>query len=66
MAEAVVKQLHSGNGGQVFVPSRYGFISGLRGWPSWMQEYVRNGLANQFSSENFEIPVREESALMEL
>ena len=46
VAKAVVKQLHSGRGGQIFVPRVLLFVavSGIRGWPGWMQEFARNTL----------------------
>jgi all-trans-retinol dehydrogenase (NAD+) len=44
VADAVVARLRSGRGGQVVVPERETFVYGLRGWPSWAQEMVRDGL----------------------
>jgi short-subunit dehydrogenase len=44
VADAVVKQLHSGNGGHVILPARYTIACALRAFPSWMQELVRNGV----------------------
>lgn len=44
VADAVVEQVLSGYGGQLILPSRLIPISGLRGWPSWIQEGMRNGV----------------------
>jgi all-trans-retinol dehydrogenase (NAD+) len=44
VADAVVKQLHSGNGGHLILPARYTIACALRGFPSWMQELARNGI----------------------
>ena len=48
-AEAIVKQLHSGMGAQLVLPQRYWLATGLRGWPSWMQEAVRNSMKDELS-----------------
>lgn len=44
IADAVAKQLHSGSSGQLIIPSRYNYASGVRGWASWVQQVLRNGL----------------------
>jgi hypothetical protein len=49
VADAIVKQLHSGMGAQLVVPGRYWLATGLRGWPSWMQEAVRNSKKDELS-----------------
>lgn len=42
VSSAVVKQIVSQSGGQVIIPSSINFISLLRGFPSWLQERVRD------------------------
>ncbi|KAL2827658.1 hypothetical protein BJY01DRAFT_241121 [Aspergillus pseudoustus] len=42
VSSAVIQQLVKGNGGQVVVPSSYGFVAMLRGWPNWFQERARD------------------------
>lgn len=42
VSAAVVKQIVSGNGGQVFVPGSSGFLSMVRGFPNWLQERIRD------------------------
>jgi short-subunit dehydrogenase len=44
VAEAVVKQVLSGYGAQLILPARLGLVSGVRGFPSWLQESMRNGV----------------------
>lgn len=38
----VVEQIFSGRGAQIVIPKRLTLLSGLRGWPSWMQEALRD------------------------
>jgi all-trans-retinol dehydrogenase (NAD+) len=45
VADAVVKQILSGRGAQLFIPSNTAIAAQLRGWPNWMQEFVRAGAA---------------------
>jgi uncharacterized protein CbrC (UPF0167 family) len=49
VADAVVKQLHSGNGGHIILPARYAITCGLRGWPSWLQELARNTINKELA-----------------
>lgn len=49
VADAIVKQLHSGTGAQLVLPGRYWLATGVRGWPSWMQEGMRNSMKNELS-----------------
>lgn len=42
VSSAVVKQIVSQSGGQVIIPSSRNSASLLRGFPSWLQERVRN------------------------
>ncbi|KAL3446110.1 hypothetical protein BJX65DRAFT_296560 [Aspergillus insuetus] len=45
VANAIVKQLYSGYGGQVILPARLNIMAGIRGFPSWLQESIRGGMA---------------------
>lgn len=45
VAEAVVEQVLSGYGAQLILPGRYNMVSLLRGLPSWLQEGMRNSVA---------------------
>jgi hypothetical protein len=38
----IVKQVLSGQSGHLVIPDDYGVVSGIRGWPSWLQEALRN------------------------
>lgn len=44
VAEAIVDQVLSGKGAQLILPARLGLVSGVRGFPSWLQEGMRNGV----------------------
>jgi len=44
VADKVVKQVLSGRSGQVFVPGSMRNMSGIRGFPAWLQEHARDGL----------------------
>lgn len=46
VADSVVAQVLGGTSGQIYVPKNMSFLSGLRGWPHWMQELMRDGLSN--------------------
>ncbi|KAL2812727.1 hypothetical protein BJX63DRAFT_421607 [Aspergillus granulosus] len=48
VSQAVVKQLVSGNGGQIIVPSFRGIATMVRGLPSWMQGSVRDFASGPF------------------
>lgn len=39
---AIVEQVLSGRGGQLVLPARMSFLSGIRGWPLWMSDGLRN------------------------
>ena len=45
VADAIVNQLYSGYGGQLILPSRLSILSGARGFPSWLQESLRNSMS---------------------
>ncbi|KAK6516111.1 hypothetical protein TWF506_006021 [Arthrobotrys conoides] len=40
--DPIVGQLYSGYGGTLVVPNHLGFATGIRGWPHWLQEGLRN------------------------
>lgn len=42
IAREVVAQIKSRRGGQLIVPRSAGAISGIRGWPTWIQELIRD------------------------
>ncbi|SPJ73365.1 related to a retinal short-chain dehydrogenase/reductase [Fusarium torulosum] len=42
IAKEVVAQIKSRRGGQLIVPKSASVISGIRGWPTWLQELVRD------------------------
>ncbi|KAL2211139.1 NAD(P)-binding protein [Sarocladium strictum] len=43
VAKAIVAQIVSKKGAQVFVPPPSSVVSGIRGWSTWLQEIVRDG-----------------------
>lgn len=43
VADAVVAQIVSGRSGQIVLPAWMGPAAGVRGWPDWLQEIVRDG-----------------------
>jgi hypothetical protein len=45
VGDAIIKQVLSGSSGQIYVPPPMGYVSGIRGWPHWMQENMRDGVA---------------------
>jgi hypothetical protein len=48
VSSAVVDQIVSGNGGQIFVPKSTGVASMLRGFPNWLQERIRDKASQGF------------------
>lgn len=42
VSDAVVNQVLKGESAQLILPNRLNVAAGIRGWPSWMQEGVRN------------------------
>lgn len=46
VADAIVAQVLKGESAQLILPSRLIPAAGLRGWPSWLQEAVRNTSAH--------------------
>ncbi|KAK6087639.1 short-chain dehydrogenase reductase 2 [Seiridium cupressi] len=47
IAEPIVAQLKSRQGGQLIIPRSASPISGIRGWPTWLQELLRDVLGRQ-------------------
>ncbi|KAJ2906247.1 hypothetical protein MKZ38_002326 [Zalerion maritima] len=45
VAGAVINQLYSGYKAQLVVPPSLGWVSLVRGTPSWFREYIRNSLS---------------------
>ncbi|GAB1313185.1 A retinal short-chain dehydrogenase/reductase [Madurella fahalii] len=45
IADEVVARIKSRRGGQLVIPSSATGISGIRGWPTWLQELVRDAVA---------------------
>lgn len=44
VADKVVDQVKSRRGGQVIIPETTYIVSGIRGWPTWLQEVLRDML----------------------
>ncbi|KAI1162049.1 NAD(P)-binding protein [Nemania serpens] len=44
VAEPIVAQIISRRGGQLIIPNFMALVSGIRGWPTWLQEFVRDVL----------------------
>ncbi|KAI1112117.1 NAD(P)-binding protein [Nemania sp. NC0429] len=44
VAEPIVAQLMSRRGGQLIIPNSMSHISGIRAWPTWLQELLRDAL----------------------
>lgn len=42
----MLEQIFSGRGGQLVVPSHFTLMTGFRGWPSWIQEGLRDVLGS--------------------
>jgi hypothetical protein len=42
VSKAVVDQVLSGRGGQLVLPASMSFLSGIRGWPTWLSTGLRN------------------------
>ncbi|ELR10036.1 hypothetical protein VC83_07373 [Pseudogymnoascus destructans] len=48
VSSQIVKQVISGRSGHVVLPKFYTPITGIRAWPSWLQESVRNHMGSLF------------------
>jgi all-trans-retinol dehydrogenase (NAD+) len=44
VSTAIVKAVLSGRSNHVILPSFYGPVAGIRGWPAWLSEALRNRL----------------------
>lgn len=40
--QPVLALIFSGRGGQLVIPAKMSLVSGIRGWPNWMQEVLRD------------------------
>jgi len=47
VSTAVVNQVLSGRGGQLILPARMSFLSGIRGWPTWLSTGLRNKVSGE-------------------
>lgn len=45
IAKVVIKQIKSKRGGQLIIPDSASGISAIRGWPTWLQEIIRDSIA---------------------
>ncbi|KAK0617506.1 hypothetical protein B0T14DRAFT_525326 [Immersiella caudata] len=45
VADDVVSQIESRRGGQLIIPRSVALVSGIRGWPTWLQELLRDAIA---------------------
>jgi hypothetical protein len=52
VADAIVSQLLKGESAQLILPSRFGIASGVRGWPSWLQQSLRDRGAQLLQAPN--------------
>jgi transposase len=52
VSDAIVDQLYSGEGAQLILPGRFTLISGIRGFPSWFQEMIRDALTSSRKSKD--------------
>lgn len=44
IADSIVAQIKSRRGGQLYLPGVMSLLSGLRGWPTWLQEILRDSI----------------------
>jgi hypothetical protein len=44
VAEEIVKAVLRGRSDHILLPRGEGIVAALRGWPSWLQTYMRNDL----------------------
>lgn len=42
ISSPVLEQVFSGRGGQLVLPARLDILTGIRGWPNWIQEALRD------------------------
>ncbi|KAK6532108.1 hypothetical protein TWF694_003270 [Orbilia ellipsospora] len=50
VVKPIMELLYSGYGTQLIIPGFLGFVAGMRGWPFWAQEFVRDKL-NPYTGE---------------
>lgn len=53
VAEEVVKRVMNSGSGEMFLPAYGGVLSGIRGFPTWLQELVRDSKANVLREASF-------------
>ncbi|KAM5354635.1 hypothetical protein ACJ41O_001282 [Fusarium nematophilum] len=53
IAEVVVDHVVKGQSGHVYLPAHVGLLSGIRGFPLWLQELVRDGKADVLRQTTF-------------
>lgn len=53
VSNAIVGQVISGQGAQIFLPKDLGIASGIRGFPTWLQEKIRGGQQKTIWAEGF-------------
>ncbi|KAI0204187.1 NAD(P)-binding protein [Astrocystis sublimbata] len=53
VAEPIIAQLRSRRGGQLVIPETASMISGIRGWPTWLQELLRDMLGRSTGSAKY-------------
>jgi len=44
VADAIVHQILLGQSGQIFLPANLSLLSGIKGFPTWLQEKIRGGM----------------------
>ncbi|KAI1024917.1 hypothetical protein LB504_009755 [Fusarium proliferatum] len=52
-AEAIVDHVLKGRRGDLFLPGYAGFLSGIRGFPAWIQEMIRDSKAGVLRETSF-------------
>jgi len=52
VANAIIRQIMSGKSGQIILPAWMGAASGARGWPTWVQEILRDTTARDVDAKN--------------
>lgn len=45
--QKIVNQVMDGQSGQIVLPENYNFFTTMRGWPLWMQLWLRNFKGNE-------------------
>lgn len=54
MAETIIKHVMRGDrGGEIYLPWYARLLTGVRGWPLWMQELLRDSMAGFLRETTF-------------